>query len=252
MRCKPTSRLTPHSKSVLKSERVKAKPPSRRGQSRGLDPFTTCARPRPRTAGQPAAKKKQTSRARVSARKWPLIRSLSRCRRPVFFHPSALVNSRLASSSWYGELASGRIYTQSDPIGLAGGINTYSYAFNQPTRYTDSDGRIVPAIAACAANPACVAAVGAGAVVIGAAAKDAYDRWMRRPEPMLLLPPKKRDDDDGSSVPWPGRMDFNCPLVDESWNYCIYQCKGIPYQQYRSRSQCGGDDKPCPPFLQFR
>jgi hypothetical protein len=55
MRCKPKSRLPPHSTSVLKCQRVKAKPPSRRGQSRGLDPITTCAGPRPRTANSRTA-----------------------------------------------------------------------------------------------------------------------------------------------------------------------------------------------------
>jgi hypothetical protein len=39
MRCKPQSRLTPHSKSVFLSSRVKAKPFGRAG-TRGLDPFT--------------------------------------------------------------------------------------------------------------------------------------------------------------------------------------------------------------------
>jgi RHS repeat-associated protein len=54
-------------------------------------------------------------------------------------------------------------YVQSDPIGLAGGINTYSYAFSQPTRFTDPDGRLVQAlpglapviVAGCALSPGC-------------------------------------------------------------------------------------------------
>ena len=36
--------------------------------------------------------------------------------------------------------ASGGRFTQSDPIGLQGGINTYVYSYSQPTRYADPDG----------------------------------------------------------------------------------------------------------------
>jgi RHS repeat-associated protein len=41
----------------------------------------------------------------------------------------------------YYDPSTGR-YIESDPIGLAGGLNTFSYALNQPNRYSDPSGQI--------------------------------------------------------------------------------------------------------------
>jgi hypothetical protein len=59
----------------------------------------------------------------------------------VFFIPSLAAESPWESAFIYGGLASGRLYVESDTIGLAGGsYSTYIYCAANPLTKTDSSG----------------------------------------------------------------------------------------------------------------
>jgi len=61
-------------------------------------------------------------------------------------------------------------YLESDPIGLAGGVNTYVYVKGNPLSYSDPDGLVPnPAEGACALGPNPVCASGVAADVITSA-----------------------------------------------------------------------------------
>jgi RHS repeat-associated protein len=60
-------------------------------------------------------------------------------------------------------------FTQTDPIGLAGGLNLYGYAGGDPVNFSDPFG-LTPVPLACLAAPAACAALAAGAVRVGSLA----------------------------------------------------------------------------------
>jgi len=81
-------------------------------------------------------------------------------------------------------------YVQSDPIGLGGGLNTYSYVLNRPTQLIDSNGK-TPAAAGLCFIPA-VGWVGCGAVAAGVVLVGGglvLSEYLRKAPPRRSSPP---------------------------------------------------------------
>jgi len=115
-------------------------------------------------------------------------------------------------------------YIESDPIGLAGGVNTHLYAEANPIRAVDPDGEVafgLPLILPLPVlvDPAAVAAVCGSAT--GVAIGNIISEMFSDP-----LPPKKQRE--------------ICKLEDQVGIICVYRCAsdGFGFTSFAPRGQC--------------